>query len=269
MSKKKKIDTRHLFHAIAHLNIIPMRKKPSDDELMVSQMLFGETCIIVEKKNKHWFKITTTIGNHTAWVRSSQITLIDESKYTKYNTINAIALELCHPIFNDEISKHIVIGSTLPGYDGISCIMPDSKYIYNGQATHASGLDISTDLLCKLARRYLYSPELAGGRTPFGIDAGALIQNIYRFFSVPLPRFPHEQYLYGEIIDFVELCQEGDLVFCEDENGHIHHTGMVVAEKKVIHVYGCVRIDKLDHFGFYNNELRKYTHKLRIIKRIL
>lgn len=269
MSKKKKVDTKHYFHGVCHLNVVPVRSKPLENEYMISQMLFGETCVIVEKKNKHWFKIKTTICNIKGWIQSSQLQLINEDLYNKLSNNPAIALEICHPVFNEDISKSIVIGSSLPCYDGISCLMPDAKYVYNGQATQSDGLEISQELLIKIARRYLYSPELSGGRSPFGIDAGALVQHIFRFFQILLPRFPYEQYLEGEIVDFVELSKEGDLVFCEDIEGNISHVGLIIGEKKVMHVYGCVRIDKLDHHGFYNYDLRKYTHKLRIIKRII
>lgn len=268
MPKKKRVDTKHLYHAVCHLNIIPVFSKPLDASTMLSQMLFGETCIIIEKKNKHWFKIQTTTCNILGWVRAIQLQLLDEQFYIKLSNNPAIALEICHPVFNEEVSKSVVIGSSLPCYDGISFQMPETKYVYNGQAAQSDGLEKSQELLVKIARRYLYAPELSGGRSPFGIDAGALIQHLFRFFEIDLPRFPNEQYLHGEIVDFVETAQEGDLAFCEDVDGQIDHVGMVIGEKKVLHVHGCVRIDKLDHHGFYNYDLRKYTHKLRIIKRL-
>ncbi|MBK8626429.1 MAG: C40 family peptidase [Saprospiraceae bacterium] len=269
MSRKKKVETKHLFHAVCHLNIIPVFNKPMEDATMISQMLFGETCVILEKKNKHWFKIQTTTCNILGWVRSIQIQLMDELIYQKLSNNPAIALEICHQVFNEDVSKSIVIGSSLPCYDGISCIMPDAKYVYNGQAAQSDGLEKSPEILVKIARRYLYSPELPGGRSPFGIDAGALIQHLFRFFEINLPRFPNEQYLHGEIVDFIELTQEGDLAYCEDADGQISHVGVIIGEKKVLHVHGCARIDKLDHHGIYNHDLRKYTHKLRIIKRVM
>jgi gamma-D-glutamyl-L-lysine dipeptidyl-peptidase len=269
MSKKKKVDNKNLFHAICHLNVVPVWYAPADDAIMVSQMLFGETCTILEKKNKNWFKIQTTICNIIGWVHSIQLSLMDQNMFEKLSQNPATALEICHSAFNDENKKSIVIGSSLPLYDGISFQMPDNKYVYNGQAVLADGLEITTELIVKLARRYLFSPELRGGRSPFGIDAGAFIQNLFKFFGIFMPRFPQEQYLHGTIVDFAQLSKEGDLAFCENKEGQIHHVGLVIGEKKVMHVYGCVRIDKLDHHGFYNHELQKYTHKLRIIKRII
>ncbi|HCD23476.1 MAG TPA: hydrolase Nlp/P60, partial [Flavobacteriaceae bacterium] len=34
------------------------------------------------------------------------------------------------------------------------------------------------------------------------------------------------------------------------------------------HVYGKVRIDRIDHTGIFNPQMRQYTHSLRVIKHI-
>ncbi len=269
MAKKKKIDTKLLFHAVCHLNIIAVRPKPDVYEIISTQMLFGETSQIIEKKNKHWYKIKTCADSVIGWVQTSQIMLISEETYAKYRSNNALALEICHPTFNEDVSKSVVLGSVLPLYDGISCAMPDGKYVYNGQAAPSDGLEFSTDLIVKIARRYLFSPELKGGKSPFGIDAGLFVQQVFRFFGITLPGNVNAQCFTGEVIDFIEQIREGDIAFFFDESGAINHSGIVIGKKKIIHVYGCVRVDKLDHFGIHNADLHKYTHKLRIIKRII
>jgi hypothetical protein len=38
---------------------------------------------------------------------------------------------------------------------------------------------------------------------------------------------------------------------------------------RIIHASGKVRIDIIDHEGIYNEDVKKYTHKLRVIKRII
>jgi cell wall-associated NlpC family hydrolase len=268
MAKKKKVDTRHLMHAVCPISVIAVRLKPDDLQSMVTQMLFGETCVILEKKNKHWCKVQTHHCQVTGWVRAIQLDLIDEKTYNKLNHHPAVALDICNPVMSEDISMSVLLGSTLPCFDGISCQMPDRTFVYNGQAAIYGDLHFSHDLLVKLARRYLHSPELAGGRSPFGIDAPALVQQVFRFFTISLPRYAHEQFLYGEAVDFVELAREGDVVFCHDEDGKINHTGIVVGEKRILHVYGQVRIDKFDHHGIYHTSLQKYTHKLRMIKRL-
>ena len=93
MSKKKKIDNKHLFHAICHLNVVPVWFAPSDDAIMVSQMLFGETCSILEKKNKHWFKIQTTVCDIIGWAHAIQLSLIEQPTFEKLSQNPATALE--------------------------------------------------------------------------------------------------------------------------------------------------------------------------------
>lgn len=268
MSKNKKADTRHLVHAICGLNIVPVWNEPSLESGLVTQLLFGETATVIRKKNRQWFRIRTQECRSEGWVMASQLILIDESKFEKYSCERALTMEICHPVFNDETSKYVVMGSSLPRFDGLSLKMPDNKYIFNGQAIQEGGLEITPDLITKIARRYLHAPELSGGRSPFGIDAGSLIQNTFRYFGILLPRTPGEQCLFGEIMDFEEQWSEGDVAFCTDADGNVSHAGILLGEGKVIHPWGSVRIDKIDHFGIFNMDIRRYTHKLRFIRRL-
>lgn len=268
MSKKKKVDTRHLMHGVCHLNMIPMRFRPANDQMMVSQLLFGETLEVIEKKNKQWFKVKSSVDGTAGYINAHQITLINETDFKRFTLNKAIVLDVCQSIFNEENTKSIVIGSSLPVFDGMSCTMPDAKYIFNGQAIQKDGLEFSAELLIKIAKRFIWSPEIIGGRSPFGIDSSALVQIIFSIFGVVLPRFAPDQSAIGTIIDFIELSEVGDLVFCQDDNVNISHVGVIIGDRKVIHAYGHVRIDKIDHFGIYNSDIRKYSHKLRFIKRL-
>jgi hypothetical protein len=40
-------------------------------------------------------------------------------------------------------------------------------------------------------------------------------------------------------------------------------------EGMILHASGEVRLDPLDHHGIFNRERQKYSHKLRLIKRLL
>ena len=60
-----------------------------------------------------------------------------------------------------------------------------------------------------------------------------------------------------------------DLAFFDNEEDVINHVGILLETGKIIHASGTVRIDKIDQQGIYNEEIGKYTHKLRVIKRLL
>ena len=70
-------------------------------------------------------------------------------------------------------------------------------------------------------------------------------------------------------MSFVEEAKIGDLAFFDDEEGRIIHVGICLGKGRILHASGAVRVDALDHQGIYNQERRKYSHRLRVIKRML
>ena len=83
-----------------------------------------------------------------------------------------------------------------------------------------------------------------------------------------MPRDAWQQAELGSTVDFLDEGLPGDLVFFDNAEGKINHVGLLIDSKNVIHASGFVRIDMIDHQGIFNNHLKRYTHKLRIIKRI-
>jgi cell wall-associated NlpC family hydrolase len=110
---------------------------------------------------------------------------------------------------------------------------------------------------------------LWGGKTPFGIDCSGFTQMVYKQCGVDLPRDAYQQALNGKTLDFVHESKCGDLAFFDNEDGKITHVGLMLDHERIIHASGKVRIDILDHHGILNISENNYSHKLRIIKRIL
>jgi cell wall-associated NlpC family hydrolase len=108
-----------------------------------------------------------------------------------------------------------------------------------------------------------------GGKSLFGIDCSGLVQVVYKTIGLFLPRNASDQIKHGQVVSFVEEAKTGDLAFFDDEEGRIVHVGICLGQGRVLHASGSVRIDALDHQGIYNRENRKYTHHLRVIKRVI
>ncbi len=253
--------------AICIVSIATLRRKPSRESEIVSQLLFGELAEIIDRKGKHWYKVRCEWDGFEGWVDSKQIRRIEQKLYENYQDKQAYALELVQAVMGQENSIPICIGSTLPVFDGMSFHMPSGKMTYSGQAIFAQTLDIDEYRLVKLGMKYIHAPYLWGGRSPFGIDGSGLIQMIYKLAGIRIARSPEEQIDLGEVVDFPSDARPADLAFFEDTKGRITHVGMIVEEKRILHAYGKVRVDYFDHHGIYNEEIGKYTHKLRIIKR--
>jgi cell wall-associated NlpC family hydrolase len=101
-----------------------------------------------------------------------------------------------------------------------------------------------------------------------GIDASGLIQIVYKLNGLKLPRSIVNQAQKGEVLSFIEEAEAGDLAFFDNEEGEIIHGGIILDNNLIIHSYGKVRVDILDSSGIFNPELKRHSHKLRLIRRI-
>ena len=108
-----------------------------------------------------------------------------------------------------------------------------------------------------------------GGKSPLGVDCSGFTQLAYKINGYNLPRDAYQQVELGEPLNFVEEAQAGDLAFFDNEEGKIIHVGILLDNQQIIHASGQVRIDNFDHYGIFNTDTKKYSHTLRVIKRIL
>ena len=113
------------------------------------------------------------------------------------------------------------------------------------------------------------TPFLWGGKTPFGVDCSGFTQMVYKLCGYKLFRDANQQASQGEVLSFIEESEPGDLAFFDNEEGEIIHVGIILKDYNILHAYGKVRIDTLDHSGIFNYDLQIHTHKLRVIKKII
>ncbi len=235
---------------------------------MVSQLLFGETYEILRSKEK-WHYIKCTLDQYEGWIHSGQHTSLSEKEYHSINLQTVgIAIDLFYSAASSDKSIALVTGSSLPYFDGINFKIGKEKFIYNGQAVMPDQIR-TVNMLEKVALRYLYAPYLWGGRSPLGIDCSGFVQVLYKCLGIALPRDAYQQAEVGKTVNFAEEAVIGDLAFFHGDDGKIIHVGLILKDKKIIHASSMVRIDSFDHFGIFNAESNKYSHQLKIIKRIL
>ena len=253
---------------ICALSVVPVRSSASDKSEMVSQLLFGEMVEILEKKGT-WAKVRCSWDNYIGWIDIKQVKIITPSEFKSYSENHSCSLELIQPAISDDYYLPIALGSNLPNYDGLRFSFNGSSFTFSGQVITPVEIEAQADLVLKIARRYLFAPYLWGGRSPLGIDCSGFTQVVFKMVGKNLPRDAYEQVEQGDLVDFIEESQDGDLAFFENRKGKISHVGILLPEGQIIHASGQVRIDKIDHYGIFNTEKEKYTHRLRVIKRIL
>lgn len=243
------------------LSMIPVYQNADVGSGWVTQLLYGEVFKIPETR-KHWSRIRTPADRCEGWVQNTQIVRLEESQYTALTDPEGIRIA-------SELISHICTA------DGLLVPIPVGASVHTASAlshTH-EGVVFETgagkDSLVDTALLYLNSPELKGGRSPFGIDADGFSQMVYRSIGVMLRRQAAQQASQGSPLSFIEESEPGDLAFFDGPDGVINHVGLIMGDNYIIHCDGKVRIDRLDHTGIFNAELRKYTHPLRVIVKIL
>ncbi|GAB4265901.1 MAG: C40 family peptidase [Saprospiraceae bacterium] len=256
-----------MHYALCHLSVVSLRKSPSNRSEQVSQLLFGEVVEVIEKKGKQWAKVRCTWDHVIGWVAMNQITPITDKEFQTFSEDYSYCLDLFQPVYFDDNMVPVTLGARLPGFDGL-------KFEFNGKTCRYTGLAVEKENLgpvhlLKIAHKLMYAPHQWGGRSPLGIDSSGFVQLVYQMAGISLPRDANQQVFIGEVIDFAEQAKPGDLAFFENSKGTISHVGIVLEDGKLIHCWEKVRIDPFDHFGVYNHNLQRYTHKMRVIKRLI
>ncbi len=255
-------------YAACQVSIAPLRAQPSDKSEMVSQLLFGETVEVQESKDT-WKYVVCAWDGYTGWVDAKQLKRLTPKEFDEYREHQAINLSLVEGLMAADHFIPVTLGAVLPQYDGLRCQLGEQTFQFSGPVVTPGQQRMGSEWMIKIARRYLHAPYLWGGRSPFGIDCSGLTQMVFKTAGIRLLRDANQQVTQGRPIDFMEECQAGDLAFFDNAKGQITHVGIILPECHIIHSSGRVRIDKLDHFGIFNREMNRYTHQLRIVKRLL
>jgi len=252
-------------YGITELSVIPVRTEPNERSEMTTQVLFGETFQILEETVK-WSYIKLTHDNYLGWIDNKGVTIISDEHFESIKKRPvAITSQLYNIVYNDKKEQLVLPpGCTLPHFDHKEKTSIINNKIYYFKDYIQNETDITS-----LSERYLNCPYLWGGKNPFGIDCSGLVQVIYKIKGISMPRDAHQQVNEGTTVNFISEIKSGDLAFFDDDEGNIIHVGIITNKNKVIHASGKVRIDVIDQQGIFDTELRKYTHKLRVIKRLL
>ncbi len=252
---------------ICRLAVIPVRSEPSDRSEMTTQLLFGEMFEILESSGP-WLLVNTEYDNYRGWIDFKQISFLDERAYQTF---------LHHPL---NVNRHHMHDMVMRGEERLflpaGCslyLSDDNKMSFNQEEFTFQGIShrfAFTGMfeLVATAKGYLSCPYLWGGRTYMGLDCSGFTQIVFKQHGIRLERDAVRQAAQGELINLLSEGTPGDLAFFDHDDGIISHVGILLDQGHVIHCSGKVQIDPIDHYGIFNTGLKRYTHALRLIRRV-
>jgi len=250
------------------LSLVPMRAETSDKAELVTQILFGE-CYEVVAREGNWVCVQLATDGYRGWIDHKQHTPVSGAYFQEWCSVpHARTMELVQLVTRGEVRIPVGMGSYLPFFDGAQIRVGDERFAFTGKAS-SIGEQYTGSQLIEVASSFLKAPYLWGGKSVFGIDCSGFTQQVFGICGYQLPRDAYQQVVQGDEVHFVSQTRPGDLAFFSNQEGRIIHVGILLEGQQIMHAHGEVRIDTLDHNGIYNTDRKRYSHQLRIIKRVL
>lgn len=254
-------------YAVCCVPVAPVRIDPDHRSEMVSQLLFGECCIITIVEKNGWIKIVNKLDAYTGWCSQSHFQEIDDTQY--YQEENNLAGDWVNEIDYNGHMMRVPFGSSLTAMKNGNVLWRKNTVYFKGNVWEPAAAKHDAKTIKQLAFKFLNTTYLWGGRSVFGIDCSGFTQSVYKFLDIHLLRDAQQQATQGELVGFLQEARCGDLAFFDDEEGRIIHTGILLNEHEIIHAAGKVRIDKIDIEGIIDVDTGQRTQRLRIINRYI
>lgn len=253
---------------------VNMFSKPSRDEEVVSQALYGRTVDELEERGE-WLKIRTPEDAYEGWVQKANLVPLNSGKsYASGGSLVEIRSLRANLYREPDVTKHepLIVLPFEARLEVLQYKENDARWVQvrlpDGRAAWVQRGDIAvlpatvsaTDPVAKLSidemvvfsRQFLGLPYTWGGRSSLGYDCSGFVQMLMHERGYSLPRDANVQARWEGFAPVdVNSLKAGDVLYF-GHNGKITHTGMFIGNGEFIHAttheHPVIQISKLDEF---------------------
>lgn len=225
---------------------LPMRADASERAEMVSQVLYGERVRPLESRGG-WRRVACLYDGYQGWVDAKCLAPAGDAP-------TAVVSALAWRPDTDTLPALVPAGAEVP-----AGLLP---------APDAPESLPAAEAVARLAMAFRGTPYLWGGRSSLGIDCSGFVQTLFKINGIWLPRDARDQVALGAEVAFAQDLRPGDLAFFGDTDQAITHVGVALGGGLIAHASGWVRVDEINHQGIFDRAGRRYTHRLRVAKRV-
>lgn len=217
--------TKSTLWALVSRPVTDLRRASSNHSERLSQVRFGESVRILEEA-EGWARVQVIHDGYLGWLHSAALQHVSENEAAAYwAESQTLVVGALAPLFacaeTGEIIGHLPFGVRVPVVehkgDFAAIRRPNGKCVWlrasallpleERPASGAEGIPWALALI----RRFIGTPYLWGGRTPWGYDCSGLAQTFWGVLDVALPRDADQQFRGGVAVE--GALQSGDLLF--------------------------------------------------------
>ncbi|MEN8248195.1 MAG: C40 family peptidase [Bacteroidota bacterium] len=253
---------------VCRLSVVPVRVKPLDSSEMLTQLLFGEHYSVFEENSRGtWVRIKMYYDGYEGWIDKRQHYPISDAYFDQINSADyKVCIDRNSSILFKKRTLSILMGSVLP-IASTELFEVEEQFAFNGESKNLGDV-WDFDRLKQIAFKYLNSPYLWGGKSPYGIDCSGFTQMVFKICGYRLERDASMQSKQGRAVKSIKEAIPGDLCFFGTKT-KIDHVGIFLEANRVVHSSGYVRISEINEEGSVILDGGLKTHRLQKIRRAM
>ena len=207
----------------------PVRRAPSPDALLDTEMLHGEQVAVYETTEEGWAWGQAELDSYVGWIPAGALGDVMTVPTGRVSALRTLVFP--GPDIKKPPLEALSFGSR------VAVARREGEFAVSGTggfipACHIAPIESREPDFVAVAERFIDTPYLWGGRSSLGLDCSGLVQIALQSAGMKCPRDSDMQAAFGSPVDFSGdpgALKRGDLVCW---NGHI---GIVSAPGRLLH----------------------------------